>query len=182
MNRPTRRTSRQIPASPLPRPNSAAREASIGGAEGRRGPTLRDIALMVAAAASTGAGAIHFAVMGHEWDEHLVSGLLLAGFAWLQVMWAAGIRSSPSAVMIVAGSALQLVAIVAWLLHEATGIGPDYTSSRLVGLSTVMLEMVAVGAAATALRASARPTPSRRAARFACWCARKMWTTWPPSN
>lgn len=107
---------------------------------------------MVAAAASTGAGAIHFAVMGHEWDEHLVSGLLLVGFAWLQIMWAAGLRSSPSRVMLVAGTTLHVVAIAAWVLQMLTGVGPDYTSSGLAGLGAVALEIIAVLAALLMLR------------------------------
>lgn len=158
MTRPTRRSNRPISSTTLPRPNHARDGApavrppvSAGG-----GPSLRDIAVMVAAAASTGAGAIHFVVMGHEWDEHLVSGVLLAGFAWLQIMWAAGLRSSPSDVMLVAGAGLQLVAIAAWALQETIGVGPDYSSSRLAGLAAVVLEAVAVAAAVIALRPSSR--------------------------
>lgn len=169
MTRPARRSNRPVPSTTLPRPNHPRDSGPTGWppVSASDGPSFRDVLQMVAAAASTGAGAIHFAVMGHEWDEHLVSGLILAGFAWLQIMWAAGLRSSPSRVMLIAGTTLHVVAITAWVLQKVTGVGPDYTSSDLAGLGAVCLELVAVSAALLMLR----PVPRIDAVRFSAAAA-----------
>lgn len=148
MPNPPPRSGRKAPPIQLPRVRVGADGAlarDFGPSRETRGPAFRDVLLMVAAGATTGAAAIHFAVFGHEWDHHAIGGGLLAALAWLQVMWAAGMRNSPSEVLLGAGIVLNLTAITLFILGAVSPVGLDYRSKNVatVGLAATALEAVA---------------------------------------
>jgi hypothetical protein len=108
----------------------------------------------VAAGATTAAAAVHFAVVAHEWNHHLAGGIVLALLAWLQVMWAAGVRQRPSTVLFVSGIGINGVAVALFALALASPIGLDYGSGSGVttaGVWAASFELTATVASALLL-------------------------------
>lgn len=145
-----RSTSRTRPSATLPRP---PRPLAATTAPPTDVPRLRVILLAVTAGATTAAGAVHFAVFAHEWDHHLAGGIVLAVLAWLQIMWAAGVRQRPSTVLFAAGIGLNGVGVAMFALALATPVGLDYGASRVgtAGIWAASFEMIAIIASALLL-------------------------------
>ena len=145
-----RSSSRIRPSATLPRP---PRPLAKNAAPPVDVPRLRIVLLALAAGATTAAGAIHFAVFAHEWDHHLAGGIALAALAWLQVMWAAGVRQRPSTALFALGIGLNGVAVAMFALALATPVGLDYGGSKVttVGIWAAAFEVIAIIASALLL-------------------------------
>lgn len=79
---------------------------------------------------------------------------MLALLAWLQIMWAAGVRQRPSTVLFAAGIGLNGVAVVLFALALATPVGLDYGSGSNVttaGIWAASFEVTAIVASALLL-------------------------------
>jgi hypothetical protein len=138
-----RSSSRTPPSAALPRP---ARPSAETAAPPVDLPRLRVVLLALAAGATTAAGAVHFAVFAHEWDRHLAGGIVLATLAWIQVMWAAGVRQRPSTVLFAAGIGLNGLAVALFALALATPVGLGYGASEVtaVGIWAASFEVIAI--------------------------------------
>ena len=108
-------------------------------------------AAAVAATLSTGAAAIHFAVVPEHVDEFAPFGLAFIAVAWFQVTWAQ-LYLVRQTRLIAAGGVVVNVAIAAvWLLSRTTGlpVGPQPWVAEQIGaldLFATAFELVLVGA------------------------------------
>lgn len=76
----------------------------------------------VLAAASLGAGGIHFAMIGAHWDQYWVEGVFFAALAWFQLGWAAGVVLRPSRLLYAAGAVVSAGAIATWVVSRTSGV------------------------------------------------------------
>ena len=90
------------------------------GADGRR-VGFQTWGLILAAACSTGAAAVHLAVIREHAAEYLPAGLFFAGLAAFQLAWAVGVLWRPGAGLISVGLAVNAGTIALWVWSRTLG-------------------------------------------------------------
>ena len=124
----------------------------------------------VLAAASAGAGAIHFAMISPHWSEYWIDGAFFAVIAWFQLAWAVGVVLRPSRLLLVAGAAVSAFTIGTWAITRTWGtpFGPHSGvaegASFVDILATALEGAILLGCLALLLRPALE---ARRAGRFA---------------
>lgn len=126
-------------------------------------PRASDVVLAIT---SLSAAAIHFAVTGDHFDEHVVFGLFFLAVAWAQILWAVGILLAPSRRFLMAGLIGNAVVVALWGLSRTVGvpIGPEPWTPEAVGgadLVCTVLEFVIVGGCAARLTSGAESEVDR---------------------
>jgi hypothetical protein len=96
-------------------------------APGRRTLPAADLLRWVAAVASLGAAAIHFAVVGEHWQEWKPEGLFFGVLGWVQVFWAVAVLQVRSRALLLLGALGQLGVVVLWAVTRTVGLpfGPS---------------------------------------------------------
>jgi hypothetical protein len=123
-------------SSPRRRGQASARRKQGHGAPFLSGsPTLRTLALL-----SLWAGAIHAALAPDHYREEPALGLLFAGVAAAQFVWAAVVVRRPSPALWARGLALHASVALAWLASRTSGLpfGPHAGQAEAVGLLDAM--------------------------------------------
>ncbi|HEX6312682.1 MAG TPA: hypothetical protein VF152_13790 [Acidimicrobiia bacterium] len=148
------------------------REAPQGSRpSGPDGTTVATYVRWVLAAASLGAGGIHFAMIGPHYDEWWASGIFFAALAWFQVAWAVGVVLRPSRLLLWAGAAVGAGTIGVWAVSRTWGIpvgphsGVAEEASFVDVLATAFAGVLLLGCLALLLR----PFLDRRQAPRGAW-------------
>ncbi|WP_051399534.1 hypothetical protein [Haloechinothrix halophila] len=98
------------------------------------------LAVLLAAFASIGAGAIHVAVVPNHWQEWPLSGVFFAGLAAFQLGWAAVIIRWPRPTILGIGLVANLGAMILWAVSRVWGVpfGPHAGVPEAVGAPGVL--------------------------------------------
>lgn len=115
------------------------------------GVSLRRVLLDCLAVVGAVAAVIHFAVAGEHFAEFWGFGVFMLGVAWLQVIWAAGLRRWDSRLWLALGGALNGVVVVVYVITRTVGdvIGPTPTDVEPIGFGDALCtaaEVVCVAA------------------------------------
>ena len=137
-----------------------------------------DARLVVAATASAGAAAIHFAVISEHIDEYWLFGVFFVVSGLAQLLWATAVVFRPDRLVVAIGALGNAAIIVLWIVSRTVGLplGPGAGSAEAVEVADVAataLEGVIVLATVWYL---ARASEPRRATRtftlvVAVWAA-----------
>ncbi len=102
------------------------------------------LAVLLAAFASIGAGAIHAAVIPNHWQEWPASGVFFASLAAFQLIWAAVVIRWPRPTFLGIGLIANLGAMTLWAVSRAWGVpfGPHAEVPEAVGASGVLTMML----------------------------------------
>jgi hypothetical protein len=111
------------------------------------------LAARLAAIASLGAAAIHFAVVPTHWQEWIPSGLFFVAIALFQLIWALAALARPTSSTLAVGIAANVGSAVLWGVSRTVGapFGPHAGEPELVqaaGLCALLLEVYVVMGAA----------------------------------
>ncbi|MFI9555742.1 hypothetical protein [Nonomuraea endophytica] len=123
--------------------------------------------LVVLAALSAGAGAVHFAAMGEHFALDWRHGVFFAVAGWAQVLWAAVVLLRPARSVLLAGIVGNAAIVALWGVSRTLGVpfGPGAGRPEPVGAPDVLataLEIVLVCCALALLdRAARQAVPSR---------------------
>lgn len=153
----------------------SARHGRIGLAEGSRGERALaavGAAPVVAALMSIGAATVHFAVIAQHFDEWWLTGMFFLTIAVFQLGWGLLVLLRPSALVYLAGAAVNALIVLTWIVSRTTGVpvGPEAGEAEAVGfpdtLSTAFEVALVVILVALLARGSARQ-PARHLTRAA---------------
>jgi hypothetical protein len=124
-----------------------------------------DARLVVAAGASAGAAAIHFAVISEHFDEYWLFGLFFLGSGAAQLLWATGVVFRPERAVVAIGVFGNAAIIVLWVASRTAGLplGPDAGSADAVGIADVAASALEGIIVATTVWYLARPNERRLA-------------------
>jgi hypothetical protein len=107
---------------------------------GLLGPADRTIPLSVTGAAvaatlSTGAAAIHFAVVPEHMAEFAPFGIAFVAVGWFQVGWAQAYLLRPTRAIAAAGVVVNVLIVATWLLSRTVGlpVGPEPWTPEQIG-------------------------------------------------
>ena len=112
----------------------------------------------VLAAASLGAGGIHFAMISPHWNEWWAEGVFFSVLAWFQLAWAAGIVLRPSRLLFAAGALVNAAAVATWAVSRSSGVpfgphaGVAEAASFVDILATALAGAILLGCLALLLR------------------------------
>jgi hypothetical protein len=109
---------------------------------------------LLAAVASAGAAAIHFAVAPMHIREYLPFGLLFVMTGVLQLVWALAVLILwPRPLVFVVGVVLSLAVVAVWVLTRTVGapIGPDTGRAEAVGAADTICSALELGVAAVSV-------------------------------
>ena len=141
----------------------------VGGTEVELRPaTVRPFLLGGLAALSSGAAAIHFAVVFEHFVEYALYGAFFLVISWAQMVWPAVLLWRPSRLWLWLGLTGNAVVIVVYVASRTVGLpfGPDVHHAESVGaldvVSCVLEFGVAVGSAALLWRPSLLDRPVAR--------------------
>ncbi len=120
--------------------------------------------VVVLAAASSAAGAIHLAMTAGHFEEAVVFGVFFAAAAALQLVTGAFVAMRPSSGVLGVMAIGNVVVIVVWLLSRTIGlpVGPELwvaESPWAADISAVVLQVVVVGLCVMALVAASDDAP-----------------------
>jgi hypothetical protein len=103
-------------------------------------------ALVVAALLSSGAGAIHAAVIGDHLREWWLYGVFFAVSALAQLLWAVLVFRRPSGSILIAGAVGNAVVVLLWLITRITGLpfGPEPWTPEAFGVLDVVASLFEV--------------------------------------
>lgn len=92
------------------------------------------LAARLAALASLGAAAIHFAVVPTHWQEWMPAGVFFTSIALFQLLWARLVLARTSTPVLAAGIMLNLGAIALWAVSRTAGapFGPHAGEAEMV--------------------------------------------------
>jgi hypothetical protein len=124
-----------------------------------------DSRLVVAAAASAGAAAIHFAVISEHFDEYWLFGLFFLGSGVAQLLWATAVIFRPERAVVVIGALGNAAIIVLWVVSRTSGLplGPDSGTAEAVGIADVAATALEGMIVAMTIWFLMRPADRRRA-------------------
>jgi hypothetical protein len=124
-----------------------------------------DARLVVAATASAGAAAIHFAVLSEHIDEYWLFGLFFFGSGVAQLVWAAAVVVRPERAVVAVGALGNAAIIVLWVVSRTAGLplGPEAGSPEAVGVADVAATALEGMILLTTVWYLARPTVRRPA-------------------
>lgn len=102
------------------------------------------LAVLLAAFASIGAGAVHVAVVPNHWQEWPLSGVFFAGLAAFQLIWAVVVIRWPRPTILGIGLIANLGAMTLWVVSRVWGVpfGPHADVPEAVGASGVLTMML----------------------------------------
>jgi hypothetical protein len=109
---------------------------------------------LLAAVASAGAAAIHFAVAPMHIREYLPFGLLFVMTGVLQLVWALAVLLLwPRPLVFLVGVVLSLAVVAVWVLTRTVGapIGPDAGRAEVVGAADTICSALELGVAAVSV-------------------------------
>lgn len=125
--------------------------------------------LLMAAALSWAAAAIHAVVIPEHFREWIVFGVFFVVIAMFQFGWGARVYARPGRRLLQLGAAVNLAVAAVWMVSRTVGIpaGPEPWHPEGVGLVDVMatLDELLIVALAGAVLAGRRPP------RLPTWCA-----------
>ena len=133
---------------------SALRQRGLLGADDRT-VSITATGAAVAATLSTGAAAIHFAVVPEHMAEFVPFGVAFVAVGWFQVIWAQLYLLRPTRVIAASGALVSVLIVVVWLLSRSFGLpmGPTAWTPEPIG---------ALDAICDGLRDCARRSPRYR--------------------
>jgi hypothetical protein len=141
--------------------------AVFGGQRVRPGSTtVRPYVLAGLAALSTGAAAIHFAVVFEHFDEDTLYGVFFLVLSWAQLIWPVVLLWRPSRLWLWLGIAGNAIVIAVYVASRTVGLpfGPDLHNPESVGaldvVSCVLEFVLIVGCAALLWRPSLLDWPA----------------------
>lgn len=111
--------------------------------------------VVIAAAASLGAAAIHFAVAGVHFTEWWGYGAFFVVIAWFQTLWAMAAVLRPSSALLAAGAAVNAGGAGLWLWTRTIGLpmGPLAGLVEPIGVLDALATALEVGIVVAALGA-----------------------------
>jgi len=138
--------------------------------------TPPDARLVVAATASAGAAAIHFAVLSEHIDEYWLFGLFFFGSGVAQLVWATAVVLRPQRAVVAVGALGNAAIIVLWVVSRTAGLplGPEAGSPEAVGIADVAATALEGMIILTTVWYLARPS-ARRAASSAFTLIVAVW-------
>lgn len=144
--------------------NKTPSETPMAPQDGDRSRSPWDLALAVS---SLAAAAIHFAVTGDHFAEHIAFGLFFVIVGWGQALWALGLLLAPRRWLILAALIGNAVVVATWVLSRTVGvpIGPEPWTPEAVGIAdlvSTVLELAIVAGCAAQLALG----PDRRQVRW----------------
>jgi len=124
-----------------------------------------DARLVVAATASAGAAAIHFAVISEHIDEYWLFGVFFIASGAAQLLWATAVVFRPHRGVVAIGALGNAAIILLWIASRTIGLplGPEAGSAEAVGVADVAATALEVVIVLTTGWYLARPLDRRRA-------------------
>ena len=108
--------------------------------------------IVIAAAASAGAGLVHAAAAGSHNDDASLA-WMFAVCALAQLTWAGVVIARPQRLVLMAGAALNGVCVLAWVLSRTTGLVGPLAGVEDIGTQDVLAAILGTIAAIAALGA-----------------------------
>jgi hypothetical protein len=137
-----------------------------------------DARLVVAATASAGAAAIHFAVVSEHLDEYVLFGVFFVVSGLAQLLWAPAVIFRPNRAVVAVGALGNAAIIVVWIVSRTVGVplGPEAGSAEAVAVADVAATALEAVIVLTTVWYLARRGDPRRATRtftlvVAVWAA-----------
>lgn len=121
------------------------------------------------AAATTGAAAIHFAVIAPHFVEYRPFGFFFLAIAWFQALWAVLILTTNDRRLLVVGLVVNAIVVGVWVWSRTAGlpIGPEPGTAEEIGaadsISTALEAVIVVGTTLLLAPIPRWREPSRRA-------------------